>query len=111
MFGRYSYSNETLFAPGGLTTQGTRREPKPQIFTLGETRTLSPTATNEARLGFTRLRLFIVNKNAYTENIPAKLGINGQERVVSILDKFPGICYNRLWTYCLLGGRRTWEGW
>src|SRR5207249_69386 len=24
--------------------------------------------------------------------------------VVSILDKFPGICYNRLWTYCLLGG-------
>ena len=24
--------------------------------------------------------------------------------VVSILDKFPGICYNRLWTCCLLGG-------
>jgi hypothetical protein len=24
--------------------------------------------------------------------------------VVSMLDKFPGICYNRLWTYCLLGG-------
>jgi hypothetical protein len=26
--------------------------------------------------------------------------------VVSMLDKFPCICYNRLWTYCLLGGSR-----
>src|SRR5438067_8746734 len=28
------------------------------------------------------------------------------EGVVSMLDKFPGICYNRLWPYCLLGGRK-----
>jgi len=94
LFGRYSYSNESLFAPGGLTTQGTRREPKPQIFTLGETRTLSPTATNEARLGFTRLRLFIVNKNAYTENIPAKLGINGQEGLPPSAWEVPNITFS-----------------
>ena len=24
--------------------------------------------------------------------------------MVSILDKFPGICYNGLWKYCLLRG-------
>jgi hypothetical protein len=24
--------------------------------------------------------------------------------VVSILEKFPGICYNRLWIYCLVRG-------
>src|SRR5258708_5535058 len=41
-----------------------------------------------------------------TEEI-LKFGMQVAERVVSILDKFPGICYNRLWTYCLLGGRMT----
>lgn len=78
LFGRYSFSDEFLFAPGALLSQGTRREPRPQIFTLGHTRFFSPSTANESRLGFTRFRIFIVDKNAFTENIPAKLGINGQ---------------------------------
>ncbi len=93
LFGRYSYSNEALFAPGALTSQGVRREPKPQIATLGYTRTLSPTITNEARLGFTRLRLFIVNKNAFTENIPAKLGIRGQEGLPPSAWEVPNVSF------------------
>ncbi|MBM3740974.1 MAG: carboxypeptidase regulatory-like domain-containing protein, partial [Acidobacteria bacterium] len=93
LFGRYSYSNEKLFAPGGLTSQGVRREPKPQIATLGYTRTISPNTTNETRLGFTRLRLNIVNKNAFTENIPAKLGIRGQEGLPPSAWEVPNITF------------------
>ncbi|MFN7925423.1 MAG: carboxypeptidase-like regulatory domain-containing protein [Bryobacteraceae bacterium] len=93
IFGRYSYSNETLFAPGALTSQGVRREPKPQIFTLGYTRAFSPTITNEARVGFTRLRLYIVNKNAFTENIPAKLGIRGQDGLPASAWEVPNISF------------------
>ncbi|MEO7649678.1 MAG: carboxypeptidase regulatory-like domain-containing protein [Bryobacteraceae bacterium] len=93
IFGRYSLSDEKLFAPGALTSQGTRREPKPQIATIGYTRTLTPSATNEMRIGFTRLRLFIVNKNAYTENIPAKLGINGQEGLPASAWEVPNVAF------------------
>jgi len=94
IFGRYSYSNEKLFAPGALTSQGVRREPKPQIFTIGHTRTLSAAVTNEARLGFTRLRLNIVNKNAFTENIPAKLGINGQDQLPPSAWEVPNVAFS-----------------
>lgn len=79
IFGRYSFADEALFAPGALTTQGTRREPRPQIFTIGHTHTFTPAIVNDVRVGFTRLRLNIVNKNAFVENIPAKLGIQGQD--------------------------------
>ena len=94
LFGRYSLSNETLFAPGALTSQGTRREPKPQIATLGHTHVFSPTMTNDARIGFTRLRLFIVNKNAFTENIPAKLGIRGQEQLPESAWEVPNVAFS-----------------
>lgn len=94
LFGRYSLSDENLFAPGALTSQGVRREPKPQIATLGYTRTISPTTTNEARLGFTRLRLNIVNKNAFTENIPAKLGIRGQEGLPPSAWEVPNVAFS-----------------
>jgi hypothetical protein len=93
LFGRYSYSNEDLFAPGALTSQGTRREPKPQIATLGWVRTISPATTNEARIGFTRLRLNIVNKNAFTENIPSKLGIRGQEGLPPSAWEVPNVAF------------------
>ncbi|MCE5309095.1 MAG: carboxypeptidase-like regulatory domain-containing protein [Acidobacteriales bacterium] len=79
IFGRYSYSEESVFSPGALSTQGTRREPRPQVFTLGETRFFSPNVANDVRIGYTRFRLNAVNKNAYTKNIPGELGIQGEE--------------------------------
>ncbi|MCC6588099.1 MAG: carboxypeptidase regulatory-like domain-containing protein [Bryobacterales bacterium] len=94
IFGRYSFSDEALYAPGALTSQATRREPRPQIFTLGHTHTFSPTMTNDARLGFTRLRLYIVNKNAFTENIPAKLGIRGQEQLQASAWEVPNVAFS-----------------
>ena len=75
LFGRYSYSNEDLFAPGALTSQATRRQPRSQIATLGHTRIFGASTANDVRIGFTRLRLNIVNKNAFTTNIPQQLGI------------------------------------
>ena len=79
LFGRYSYSNEDLLAPGALTSQATRRQPRSQIATLGHTRIFGTSTANDLRIGFTRLRLNIVNKNAFTTNIPQQLGIRGQE--------------------------------
>jgi hypothetical protein len=43
-----------------------------------------------------------VFKTILSEDVDWKL----ETGVVSMLDKFPCICYNRLWTYCLLGGSR-----
>jgi len=93
IFGRYSFSDESLFAPGALTSQGVRREPKAQIFTLGWTRFFNPTIANDARFGFTRLRLNIVNKNAFTENIPSKLGINGQQGLPPSAWEVPNVAF------------------
>src|SRR5262249_21758967 len=73
IFGRYSFSDESIFTPGALTSQGVRREPRPQIVTLGNTHFFTPAIANDFRVGFTRLRLNIVNKNAFTANIPAQL--------------------------------------
>ena len=79
LFVRYSYTNESLFAPGALSSQGTRREPRAQIATLGHTHIFGTAVANDARIGFTRLRLNILNKNAFTQNIPKQLGINGED--------------------------------
>ncbi|MFN0170144.1 MAG: carboxypeptidase regulatory-like domain-containing protein [Bryobacteraceae bacterium] len=94
LFGRYSFSNEKLYAPGALTSQATRREPRPQIATIGHTRIFSPSVANDARLGYTRLRLNIVNKNAFTENIPAKLGIQGQEGLPPSAWEVPNVAFS-----------------
>jgi hypothetical protein len=93
LFGRYSYSNESLFAPGALTSQGTRREPRAQIVTLGYTRVVSASIANDARIGFTRLRLNIVNKNAFTQNIPEQLGIRGQEGLPPSAWEVPNVAF------------------
>src|SRR5262249_8563835 len=93
LFGRYSYSNESLFAPGALTSQGTRREPRAQIATLGYTRVISASSANDARFGFTRLRLNIVNKNAFTQNIPQQLGIQGQDALPPSAWEVPNVTF------------------
>lgn len=93
LFGRYSFSEESVVQPGLLTSQETRREPRPQIFTLGYTRFFNPSIANDARVGFTRLRLNIVNKNAFTENIPAKLGIRGQEGLPPSAWEVPNVAF------------------
>ncbi len=93
IFGRYSKSNESIFTPGALSSQGTRREPSPQIFTFGDTHFFSPAIANDFRLGFTRLRLNIVNKNAYTTNIPAQLGIVGQDGLPPSAWEVPNIVF------------------
>jgi len=72
-----------LFAPGALTSQGTRREPRAQIATVGHTHIFGTSIANDARIGFTRLRLNILNKNAFTQNIPQQLGINGEDGLPS----------------------------
>ncbi len=94
LFARYSYSNENLFQPGALSTQGTYRDPRPQIVTLGFTHTFSPTLINDLRLGFTRLNLKIVNKNAYTTNIPEQLGIVGQQGLPPQAWEVPNITFS-----------------
>ncbi len=78
LFARYSYSRESVFQPGALSTQGTNRKPLPQIVTLGYTHTFTPNFLNDLRLGFTRLNLEELNKYAFTQNIPSQLGIVGQ---------------------------------
>ena len=94
LFGRYSYSNESIFAPGGLSTQGVRRLPVPQIATIGYTHSFTPSILNDLRLGFTRLALTIANKNAYTKNIPSTLGIVGQEGLPASAWEVPNIAFS-----------------
>src|SRR5262249_18783533 len=79
LFARYSYASEAIFQPASLSTQGVNREPRPQIVTFGFTHTFTPTLMSDLRLGLTRLNLQELNKYAYTQNIPAQLGIVGQE--------------------------------
>lgn len=94
LFARYSYSNENIFSPGGLSSQGTNRKPRPQIATVGYTKVLTPAIVNDLRLGFTRLSLSILNKNAYLENIPAALGIVGQEGLPAQAWEVPNISFS-----------------
>lgn len=93
-FGRYSYSNESIFTPGALSSQGTRREPVPQIATVGYTHVFSPTVINDFRAGFTRLKLQVLNKNAYTKNIPAEIGIVGQDGLPPSAWEVPNITFS-----------------
>lgn len=93
LFGRYSFSNESLFVPGALTSQGTHRDPRAQIATIGHTRFFTPAIANDLRIGFTRLRLNIVNKNAFTKNIPAELGIAGQEGLPPSAWEVPNVAF------------------
>jgi hypothetical protein len=93
IFGRYSKSDEAIFTPGGLSSQGTRREPHPQIVTVGNTHFFNPSIANDFRLGFTRLRINIVNKNAFTTNIPAQLGIVGQDGLPPSAWEVPNITF------------------
>ncbi|HZT31180.1 MAG TPA: TonB-dependent receptor [Bryobacteraceae bacterium] len=93
IFGRYSKSDESIFVPGGLSSQGLRREPSPQIVTLGDTHFFSPAIANDFRLGFTRLRLNIVNKNAFTQNIPEQLGIQGQQGLPPSAWEVPNVAF------------------
>jgi len=102
LFGRFSFSDESVIQPGGLTSQATRREPRPQIFTLGYTRFFNPQIANDARFGFTRFRLNVVNKNAFTENIPSKLGIRGQEGLPPSAWEVPNVAFTE--GFSVIGG-------
>jgi hypothetical protein len=93
IFGRYSWSKESLFQPGALSTQGVFRDPRPQIVTLGYTHTFTPSLLNDLRLGFTRLNLKILNRNAYTTNIPSALGIVGQQGLPAQAWDVPNISF------------------
>jgi hypothetical protein len=94
LFARYSYSKESIFQPGGLSTQGVNRDPLPQIVTLGLTHTFTPGFLNDLRLGFTRLNLKELNKFAYTQNIPSQLGIVGQEGLPAQAWDVPNISFS-----------------
>ena len=93
LFGRYSWSDENVFQPGALSTQGVNRKPRPQIATLGYTHIFTPGFLNDLRLGFTRLNLEELNKNAYTTNIPAALGIVGQQGLPAQAWEVPNIAF------------------
>jgi hypothetical protein len=47
IFGRYSWSKESVSQPGALSTQGVFRNPRPQIVTVGSTHVFTPSVLND----------------------------------------------------------------
>lgn len=88
LFGRVSFVDDPQFIPGpfgGIADGGAFQDgPQSAISfqgAMGWTHTLSPTAVNEARFGFTRLHTTRVTPTAGQLGIPAQFGIQGVPQV------------------------------
>ncbi|HEV2352117.1 MAG TPA: TonB-dependent receptor [Terriglobia bacterium] len=88
LFGRISFVDDPEFIPspfGGIADGGAFQDGAQTAISiqsaLGWTHTLSPTAVNEARLGFTRLRTTRTGPVSSQLGIPAQYGIQGVPQV------------------------------
>jgi len=84
IFGRWSYSDDDLVEPSflpapavgaGPGVPGPADQPVNQVV-IGETHMFSPTVTNEARAGWTRLNLRSFNPN-FGRNVSEEIGVPG----------------------------------